>query len=92
MTFRQSAQFFHELESAVQYYVSIDPDLASNLLKEIEEMEHHLETFPEVSPLTTTPPIRKFLLPKFPYRVRYAYIDHEIVLLTMEHTSEDKTL
>lgn len=53
-------------------------------------MMSHLETFPEACPLTSLPPVRKFLFKKFPYRVRYIF-DH-VILLTLEHMHENNEL
>lgn len=84
MRFRQSHQFRVDLEEALSYYLEIDRDLAAGILDELKTMETHLADFPEASPLISVPPIRKYLLKRFPYRVRYAYSDGEILLLTLE--------
>ena len=92
MHFRQSHQFRADLEEALSYYLEIDRALASGILDELENMEVHLQDVPEASPLTSVPPIRKYLLKRFPYRVRYAHADNEIVLLTLENMSKNKPL
>ncbi len=55
-------------------------------------MEAHLTTFPEAAPLTSEPPIRKFILHDFPLRIRYVHDQSEILLLTMQHMKQDKPL
>ncbi len=42
--------------------------------------------------LTSEPPVRKFLLKRFPYRVRYSLAENQIILLTLEDMSKDKPL
>lgn len=55
-------------------------------------METHLALFPKAAPLTQFPPIRKFILSRFPYRVRYSFENDEIILLTLENMSQDNPL
>ncbi len=92
MVFRQAQQFCYDLENALEYYLEIEPDLASGFLKELENMETHLAIFSEGAPLTQFPPIRKYLMKRFPYRVRYSFEDNEITLLTLENMSQNKPL
>lgn len=92
MLFKQSQQYSFDLEEALQYYIQIDTDLALKLLAELAGMESHLSDFPEASPLTSEPPIRKFLLREFPYRIRYAVEGESIILLTMENMSMNHSL
>jgi|GEM_PF-4857038 hypothetical protein len=92
MHFRQSHQFRTDLEDAVAYYAGIDSNLAGDILDELEAMEKHLADFPEASPMTSEPPVRKFLLKRFPYRVRYSLAKDQIILLTLENMSKDKPL
>jgi len=92
MVFKQAQEFCYDLEETLEYYLAIDPDLASLFLDELENMQSHLATFPEGAPLTQFPPIRKFLLTRFPYRVRYSFEDNEIILLTLENMSKNSPI
>ncbi len=92
MRFRQSHQFRTDLEDTVAYYAEIDSNLAGGVLDELEAMEEHLADFPEASPMTSEPPVRKFLLKRFPYRVRYSIVEDQIIFLTLENMSKDKPL
>lgn len=92
MDFRQSSQYTRELAVAIAYYAEIDLDLAKQLFQELEEMETHLAAFPEAAPLTSEPPIRKFILKRFPLRIRYAVEPNHLLLLTLEHMKQDKPL
>ena len=92
MRFRLSHQFRTDLEDTVGYYARIDSNLARDILDELEEMEGNLADFPEASPMTSEPPVRKFLLKRFPYRVRYSIVEDQIIFLTLENMSKDKPL
>ena len=92
MLFRQSGQFRAELEEAVFYYANIDRDLARDLLMELKKMEMFLGDFPDASPMTSEPPIRKFLMNRFPYRIRYSRGKGVIVLLTLENMHRNRLL
>jgi len=92
MEFNQTLLFKEDLEKALCYYLEIDRDLASGFLDEIERMEKHLSSFPLASPLTKTPPIRKFLLKRYPYRIRYSFEENEIILLSLENMKQNKSL
>jgi len=92
MDFRQSTQYSRELAQIIASYADTDLQLAKQLFQELEQMESHLATFPEAAPLTSEPPIRKFILKRFPLRIRYAVKQNEILLLTMEHMKQDRPL
>lgn len=92
MVFRLSYQYCHDLEVAICHYDAIDHDLAKAFFSELEGMEKHLTDFPEAAPLTSEPPIRKFLLKQFPFRIRYVLDNDRILLLTLENMSEDLPL
>jgi len=92
MVFKQAQQFCSDLQNALEHYLEIDSDLASAVLDELENMETHLALFPEASPLTQFPPIRKYLMKRFPYRVRYSLKGNELILLTLESMSQNKPL
>ena len=92
MRCKQSHQFCLDLEDALRYYLTLDRDLASHFLDELEDMEAHLTDFPEASPFTSIPPIRKYILKTFPYRVRYSYKKNQVIFLTLENMSKNKPL
>lgn len=92
MEFKEHDEFRKDLSAAIKYYSEIDQELVKDFIRELRRMKSHLTTFPEAAPLTSEPPIRKFLLQRFPYRVRYVLHRDSILLLTLEHMSEDKPL
>ena len=92
MEFKEHEEFRKDLSAAIQYYSDVDLELVKDFIRELRRMKIHLTTFPEAAPLTSEPPIRKFILHRFPYRVRYVLHGESILLLTLEHMSEDKPL
>ena len=92
MTFKFSAQFCLDLDEALAHYLAIDQELAAGFLDEIETMQGHLRLFPDASPLTSFPPIRKFLFKRFPFRVRYSHEGELIIFLTLENMRQDLPL
>jgi ParE toxin of type II toxin-antitoxin system, parDE len=92
MEFKEHDEFRRDLSSAIKYYSDADQELVKDFIRELRGMKIHLTTFPEAAPLTSEPPIRKFLLQRFPYRIRYVLHEDHILLLTLEHMSEDKPL
>ena len=92
MRFKQSHQFYLDLEDALTYYLTLDLDLVSRFLDELGDMEAHLTDFPGASPFTSIPPIRKYILKTFPYRVRYSYKKNQVIFLTLENMSKNKPL
>jgi hypothetical protein len=92
MEFREHEEFRKDLSAAIKYYSDVDQELVKGFIRELRRMKNHLTTFPEAAPLTSESPIRKFLLQRFPYRVRYVLHEDHILLLTLEHMSEDKPL
>lgn len=94
MVFNDTPHFAKALELTVEHYYTIDSEYGINFVREYDRMRSHLQTFPEACPLSSTPPIRKFIFKQFPYRVRYIY-DHElnmITLLSLQHMSTDNVL
>jgi|AntRauTorckE6833_2_1112554.scaffolds.fasta_scaffold69698_2 hypothetical protein len=92
MDFRQSARYAEELAEIIAYYTGIDSDLGIRVFQEPLKMESYLASFPEAAPLTSAPPIRKFILPDFPLRIRYIHQPSEILLLTLDYMKQDKPL
>lgn len=92
MEFRQSSQYSRELADIIAYYAGSDLRLTQQLFQELTRRESHLATFPDAAPLTSAPPVRKFILKRFPLRIRYAVLQNEILLLTLEHMNQDKPL
>jgi hypothetical protein len=92
MEFRQSSQYSRELADILSSYAAIEFQLAQQILSELDQMESHLSSFPEASPLTSEPPIRKYILRRFPLRIRYAVWKSSILLLTIEHMKQDRFL
>lgn len=92
MTFKPSATFQRNLRNILDYYTSVDPKLGKRILDLLDQMKTHLTSFPDACPLTSTPPVRKFLLPKFPIRIRYLHEENTIFLISAEHTRQDKPL
>lgn len=92
MVFKAEKKFISARDSAVEHYLAIDASLARDFLNELDRMVSHLEIFPEACPLTYISPVRKYLLKKFPYRVRYLFKGDRIILLTMEHMHDDHEL
>ena len=92
MTFKPSATYQRNLRNILDYYTSVDPKLGERILDPLDRMKTHLTGFPEACPLTSAPPVRKFLLPKFPIRIRYVYEKDTIFLISAEHTKQDKPL
>lgn len=92
MTFKPSATYQRNLRNILDYYTFVDPKLGKRILDHLDRMKTHLTGFPEACPLTSAPPVRKFLLPKFPIRIRYVYENDTIFLISAEHTKQDKPL
>ena len=92
MKFREHDEFRNDLASVLEYYSVADQELVRDFIRELRRMKTHLTTFAEAAPFTSEPPIRKFILQRFPYRVRYILHGDSILLLTLEHMSEDKPL
>jgi hypothetical protein len=92
MVFKEHYEFQKDLSSAIKYYSDVDQELVKGFIRELRRMKIHLTAFPEAALLTSESPIRKFLLQRFPYRVRYVLHEDHILLLTLEHMSEDKPL
>lgn len=90
--FKEHAAFRRDLERAVEFYRVVDLKVLRLLIGELRAMKNHLADFPEAAPLTSEPPIRKHILKRYPYRVRYVYEKGNILLLTFEHMSRDNPL
>jgi len=92
MTFKPSASYQSNLQNILDYYTSVDPHLGKRILDHLDRMKTHLSGFPDACTLTSTPPVRKFLIPKFPIRIRYVHEKDTIYLISAEHTKQDKPL
>ena len=78
-----------ELASASEWYEQQQSGLgsafSSAVFRALDAIEASPETWPEWPGIRHTPPIRRFLLPDFPFAVPYVMLENGVVVLAVTH-------
>lgn len=77
-----------ELGDAYRYYNRQRAGLGGEFVAEIRASAKRLARYPEASPLQEGE-IRKYLLPRFPYKLLYAIRGEKIVVIAVAHQHRD---
>ena len=73
-----------ELSDAVAFYNAENPDLAEDLLDEIERTIGQIRQYPEAAPLVNRL-VRRRLMSRFPYSIVYTVTPEVIRILAIAH-------
>ncbi len=71
-----------ELERAVDHYELVSPRIAKAFLDEYFRVLDQLRAFPKSAPVLSLP-VRKMVLPKYPYSILYYIKDEHIVIVSV---------
>lgn len=85
-TFVNKPKVIFDIEDIVDYYKSINPELATAFLDRVEEAKKYIADFPEAFPIKYKN-VRTVLLEQFPYHIHYIIDDatKQIVVLAVIH-------
>jgi plasmid stabilization system protein ParE len=85
-TFVNKPTVTYDIEDIVDYYKSINPELASTFLDRVEEAKKYIDDFPEAFQIKYKN-VRTVLLKQFPYHIHYILDDakKQIVVLAVIH-------
>lgn len=85
-TFVNKPAVIYDIEDIVDYYISINIELATALLDRIEEAKKYIADFPEAFQIKYKN-VKTVLLKQFPYHIHYIVDDakKQIVVLAVIH-------
>lgn len=85
-TFVNKPKVIFDIEAIVDYYKSINPELATAFLDRVEEAKKYIADFPEAFQIKYKN-VRTVLLEQFPYHIHYIVDDakKQIVVLAVIH-------
>lgn len=86
-TFVNKPAVTYDIEDIVDFYISINPELAIAFLDRVEEAKKHIANFPEAFQIKYKN-VRTVLLKQFPYHIHYIVdvAKKRIVILAVIHT------
>jgi plasmid stabilization system protein ParE len=85
-TFVNKPKVIFDIEDIVDYYISINPELATAFLDRVEEAKKYIADFPLAFQIKYKN-VRTVLLEQFPYHIHYIVDDakKQIVVLAVIH-------
>ncbi len=85
-TFVNKPKVIFDIEDIVDYYISINPELATAFLDRVEEAKKYIADFPLAFQIKYKS-VRTVLLEQFPYHIHYIVDDvkKQIVVLAVIH-------
>ncbi|SFR96071.1 type II toxin-antitoxin system RelE/ParE family toxin [Sphingomonas jatrophae] len=78
------------LREIVTYYSRVDPGLAERIIADIFQAPSGLLDFPEMGSPTPAPSVRRWRIPKLPFRLTYRVTRDGITILQVHHTAQDR--
>ena len=89
MPLRLHPEANRELASTAGWYERKQPGLgsafSSSVFRALHSIDEHPGTWPEWPGVHHAPPIRRFLLPDFPFAVPYMVLEGRVIILAITH-------